>query len=238
MASGLYVVVPFYNEEKTIAQTLDRLAAQTDTDFTLLLVDNNSSDDGPARVDAWRARHPDLRVQVITERQKGTGAASDTGFRQAIAQGATLIARTDADCLPAFDWVARIKQAFAAGGVELLAGRVKPRTDETHLSRLDLWLIPCLLVFAEQYCRLTRRGKQYKHPYILLAGNNMAITPRMYVQAGGFPRSSLELECEDPHPLRARAHADEARHQARRRGGLQLGAAAQTLRLLENPALL
>ena len=124
-----YVVVPFYNEEKAITQTLESLAAQTDTAFTLLLVDNNSDDGGAVLVDAWCARHPGLRVQVIGERQKGTGAASDTGFRQAIAQGATLIARTDADCLPAFDWVARIKQAFAGGQLEFLIGRVEPRDD-------------------------------------------------------------------------------------------------------------
>src|SRR5215218_1556081 len=109
--SSFYVVVPFFNEEKGIRKTLDSLIGQTDTNFTLLLVDNASTDRTVAVVETWRQAHPEWPIVLIVEPQKGTGAAADTGFRYAIAQGATHIARTDADCLPAPDWVAGLKHA-------------------------------------------------------------------------------------------------------------------------------
>lgn len=197
MDNSFFVVVPFYCEEKLIVRTLDRLAAQTDRDFSLVLVDNASTDGSLALVEEWRRRHLDMSVHIIREPQKGAGAASDTGFRYAIERGAQLIARTDADCLPAFDWVARIKAAFAPGKIELLAGQMRPRADEAYLSRFERFIIPFLLDFGEWFCRVTRRDKQYKAPFILLSGNNMAITSRMYLRAGGFPRISFEEEYED-----------------------------------------
>ena len=192
-----YVVVPFFNEEQGIHGTLDSLSAQTDTGFTLLLVDNASTDRTVAVVEGWRREHPELPVVLITEPQKGTGAAADTGFRYAIAQGATHIARTDADCLPARDWVAGLKHAFAVEDLEFVVGAIKPRTDEIPLSWSDHFVIPLLLILAETYGKLTRRGKQFQYPYVLVAGNNLAITAELYLRAGGFPRTRIEEVHED-----------------------------------------
>ena len=100
LVRDLFVVVPFYNEASGIAATLDALAAQSDKDFALVLVDNASSDRSAEVAMAWASTHSDLRIELISEAEKGTGAASDTGFRHAIARGARFIARTDADCLP------------------------------------------------------------------------------------------------------------------------------------------
>src|SRR6266508_4239604 len=71
-ATDFFVVVPYYNEAAGIAATLDALYAQSDTGFTLVCVDNGSSDAGAVVVRAWAARHPDLRVVMLEERQKGT----------------------------------------------------------------------------------------------------------------------------------------------------------------------
>ena len=101
----LFVVVPFYNEGAGIEATLEALAAQTDRDFALVCVDNASSDDGPELVRAFQARHPEMEIHLIREPVKGTGTASDTGFRFAIEAGATRVLRTDADCVPDRDWV-------------------------------------------------------------------------------------------------------------------------------------
>ncbi len=194
---SFYVVVPFFNEEKGISHTLDSLIAQTDTNFTLLLVDNASTDHTVAVVERWQREHPGLPIVLIAEPQKGTGAAADTGFRYAIAQGATHIARTDADCLPARDWVAGLKQAFVAENLEFVVGGIKPRTDDIPLSWSDHFVIPLLLILAETYGRLTRRGKQFQYPYVLVAGNNLAITAELYLRAGGFPRTRIEEAHED-----------------------------------------
>jgi GT2 family glycosyltransferase len=193
----LFVVVPFYNEAAGIWATLDALAAQSDLDFTLILVDNASTDRGADVVCEFARQYPEMPIEVIVEPTKGTGAASDTGFRHAIRRGASHIARTDADCLPDRDWVRNVKRAFREDGLEFLAGKIKPRTDDLPLTRLDRLVIPVLLAAAERFGRLHRHGRQFRYPYILAVGNNLAITADLYQRAGGFPRTSIDQVHED-----------------------------------------
>ena len=94
----LWVVVPLHNEVAGIRPTLAALAAQRDRNFTLLLVDNGSTDGSADVVQHVLSTSTILRWHLIHEQQKGTGAAADTGFRFAIESGATHIGRTDADC--------------------------------------------------------------------------------------------------------------------------------------------
>jgi glycosyltransferase involved in cell wall biosynthesis len=196
MTDRFAVVVPCFQEERGIAATLHALAAQTDTAFTLVFVDNGSTDRSVEIVRAFAATSAPFRVEILHEPEKGTGAASDTGFRFAIASGAVCIARTDADCLPAPDWIARIKQALRADGLEFVAGRIAPRRDE-GLSVRERFVLPLLIALAERYGRYTRRGPQFKYPYFMAAGNNLAITADLYERAGGFPRTAIEVAHED-----------------------------------------
>ena len=189
---ALYVVVPFYNESDGIRATLDALAAQSDPAFTLILVDNASTDRTADVAREFARQHPEMAIELIVEPTKGTGAAADTGFRYAIGRGASHIARTDADCLPDRDWVRNLKRAFRDDGLEFVAGKIKPRTDDIPLTRFDRLIIPILLGAAERFGRLHRHGRQFRYPYILAAGNNLAITADLYERAGGFPRTSIE----------------------------------------------
>ncbi len=190
------VVVPCFQEERGIAGTLRALAAQTDTAFTLVVVDNGSTDRSVEIVREFARTIAPFRVEVVHEPEKGTGAASDTGFRFAIASGAALIARTDADCVPAPDWIARIKRALRHDGLEFVAGRIAPRQDE-GLSLRERFVLPLMIALAERYGRYTRRGPQFKYPYFMAAGNNLAIAAELYVRAGGFPRTAIEVAHED-----------------------------------------
>jgi glycosyltransferase involved in cell wall biosynthesis len=197
-APDFWVVVPFFNEAGWITATLEALAAQTDRAFSLLLVDNGSTDASGAEIEAFRARHPEMTIEVIVELEKGTGAASDTGFRYAIAHGARYIARTDADCLPRRDWVANIKRAFVEE-LEFVIGTIKPRSDDFPLSWGDRIAIPVLIFVASNWGKIYRRGRpgQFRYAYIMVAGNNLAITASMYERADGFPRSRIEDVHED-----------------------------------------
>jgi hypothetical protein len=134
---------------------------------------------------------------IITEPQKGTGAASDTGFRYAIAHGARWIARTDADCLPDRHWIARIRAAFVAEGLEFVAGHIVPRDDDEQLTLLDRLLIPAIVRSAHVIGRIRRHGPQFRYPYFVVAGNNLAVSADLYERAGGFPRTAIEQVHED-----------------------------------------
>lgn len=193
----LYVVVPFHNEATGMQATLDALDTQSDTNFSLVLVDNVSSDDSVVIATRFAHHRGVERTFVISELQKGTGAAADTGFRFAIARGAFAIARTDADCVPARDWVARIRTALYDDGLEFIGGRIAPRTDEQPVSLLQRGILYAMITLAENIGKLHRRGPQFRYPYFMAAGNNLAITADLYVRCGGFPRTAIEDMHED-----------------------------------------
>lgn len=193
----LFVVVPFHNEEQGIEATLKALAAQRDPGFSLVLVDNCSTDGSLALARRFAESRQAFPVHIVNESEKGTGAASDTGFRFAIARGARWIARTDADCLPDADWTRNLKRALDSGGLEFVAGRILPRTDEEPLTPAWQLTIRFMLWLAENYGKIHRRGPQFRYPYFMAAGNNLAISASLYERSGGFPRTALEELNED-----------------------------------------
>ena len=54
-----------------------------------------------------------------------------------------------------------------------------------------------MIWLAENFGRIHRRGPQFKYPYFMAAGNNLAITAELYVRSGGFPRTAIEHAHED-----------------------------------------
>ncbi len=204
-STELAVIVPALDEASSIGATLAALAAQTDLDFTLVVVDNASTDGTAAVVRAFDAP---FGVQVIVEPEPGAGTAADTGFRHAIAAGATLLLRTDADCVPAPDWVATAR-AVLAGGAELVCGRSVPRRDE-HPTLLERYAFPAAVRAAALYGRWRRahRDPAFRTPYVLVHGHNLAITAELYLRCGGTARERLVDGSEDVTLLnRARRHS-------------------------------
>jgi glycosyltransferase involved in cell wall biosynthesis len=192
----LAVVVPAFDEAAGIGATLRALAGQRDRDFRLVVVDNASTDGTGDVVRAFAAAHPAMRVEVVDEPQRGTGAAADTGMRHAIATGATHLARTDADCLPDPDWTARVKAAFAE--LDLVSGRLRPRRDE-GLRGWQRGALVAAVAVAAAFGRV-RPGNRVpgaRGPYVMAAGCNMAISAELYLRAGGFPRTRIEDLHED-----------------------------------------
>ncbi|MER6030001.1 glycosyltransferase [Streptomyces sp. NPDC001851] len=207
MSAPLWVVVPAYNEEAGIGATLAALAAQTDTGFTLVVVDNASTDATTDVVRRFAAAAP-FPVHLVHEEEPGAGAAADTGFRYAIGRGAALLARTDADCVPAADWIAQVRGEFGRG-TELACGRSVPRRDE-HPSVAERYLLPAVIRATALYGRYRRehRHPRFRAPYVLCHGHNLAVTAALYLRCGGTPRVPLQGPPEDVVFLnRARAYS-------------------------------
>ncbi|HWH97471.1 MAG TPA: cytochrome P450 [Pseudolysinimonas sp.] len=197
------VIVPVYDEAAGIRPTLEALAAQQDADFDAVFVDNGSRDGSGDIIRSFIAQRGLTRWRVIDEPQKGTGAAADTGMRAAIAAGATLLARTDADCLPRADWTAAIRRALtpkAQGGrgLRLVGGELLARRDEgTGLATRAV--LRGAVHLAEGFGRIRsgNRDPAYLGPYLMAAGCNVGITAELYLAAGGFPRTRIEDVHED-----------------------------------------
>lgn len=75
------VVIPAYNAEATLAETIDAVLAQSCNDWECVIVDDGSSD-GTAAV---ARRYADLepRVRVVSQSNMGSGGAYNAGVRDA-----------------------------------------------------------------------------------------------------------------------------------------------------------
>jgi glycosyltransferase involved in cell wall biosynthesis len=197
----LAVIVPAYDEAVLLPGLLAALAAQTDRDFTLVVVDNGSTDGTAGLAAAFPGD-----VVVLREPEPGAGTAADTGFRHAIAGGATRLLRTDADCLPARDWVATARGLL--DDAELVCGRSVPRRDERP-TVVERHVYPAVVRLAARWGRRQHRGPAYRCPFVLVHGHNLAITAELYQRCGGTPREALGAGPEDVTMLnRARRHSD------------------------------
>src|SRR5437867_8785658 len=84
------VIIPLFNKAPYIARALTSVAAQTNRDFDVMVIDDGSTDDGPRIVEAFN----DLPIHLISQENAGPGAARNRGLE--LAQG-ELVAFLDAD---------------------------------------------------------------------------------------------------------------------------------------------
>ncbi len=70
-AAGWTVVIPYYNEAEFLPDTLASLAAQTHRPFRVILVNNGSTDAGPALAREWASQQRDIATLLLDEAQPG-----------------------------------------------------------------------------------------------------------------------------------------------------------------------
>lgn len=94
------VVIPAFNEEKTIGECLNSLLNQNTTQqFEVIVVDNNSNDKTVEIVNRYKDK---LSLKIIPEKIKGRGAARWKGFNLASGE---IILSTDADTILPKSWI-------------------------------------------------------------------------------------------------------------------------------------
>lgn len=76
------VIIPCYNVEKYIAETLDCMLTQTHTDFEIICVDDGSTD---RTIDILRDyENKDTRIKHISQRNRYAGVARNNGIKHSI----------------------------------------------------------------------------------------------------------------------------------------------------------
>ncbi|MFJ2024403.1 CDP-glycerol glycerophosphotransferase family protein [Streptomyces sp. NPDC087897] len=121
MAPRLTVVVPLYNVEEYLGACLTSLAEQTMPDLEVVLVDDGSTDRGPAIAQEFTERDP--RFRLIRQENAGLGAARNAGVREA-RPDAEFLTFVDSDDVVPPGAYARMLAELDASGSDFATGNV------------------------------------------------------------------------------------------------------------------
>ena len=86
------IVIPLYNKEKSILNTINTVLGQSFQDFEIVVVNDGSKDNGPEIV----SNISDSRIRIIHQENAGVSSARNVGIKESIGE---YIALLDADDL-------------------------------------------------------------------------------------------------------------------------------------------
>jgi glucosyl-dolichyl phosphate glucuronosyltransferase len=187
MSPQASVVIPTYNRAALLRPTLERLAALRPrlTDWNVVVVDNNSTDETKAVVSAAAAAFP-VPLRYVFEPRQGRSYALNTGID---ATSAPVLVFTDDDVVVGDEWLdAAVDPLLTAGdgdgGVSYTGGPVRPiweapRPPWLSSSRSDLWGTIAILDYGTEPFVFEDRRR-------VPLGANMAVTRSLLQRIGGF----------------------------------------------------
>ena len=114
------IIVPAYNEELVVENTINSLLASDYANYEIIVVDDGSTDDTSKVVSERFGENP--RVQLLTVSNAGKAAALNSGLR--LASGEVIVA-LDADTIFAPETVGALARRFAEKNVGAVAGNAK-----------------------------------------------------------------------------------------------------------------
>ena len=119
------VVMPVYNEEKNIIDTLTAIFNNTVLPDEVIMADGGSSD---KTVDLVKEKFP--QVIIVNNPKKNAASGRNVGIKKAKGD---IIAFTDGDCIVAQDCIENIKRAFADNDVDGIGGKVLIASPVNHI---------------------------------------------------------------------------------------------------------
>lgn len=168
------VIIPAYNEEANIADTIRAALAQDREDFEVIVV-NNASTDKTVEI---ASQFP---VKLVHETRKGLLWAREAGRKAATGE---IIANIDADCLPDPDWLSRGHANFANGEIVAVTGPYD------YYDAQPIFRTGSLVTQKVFYPFFNSFFQQLKKGAVLIGGNNF-IRADIIEKAGGYNTSIL-----------------------------------------------
>jgi len=205
----LSVVICARNEAENLRQNLPAVLEQQYSEFEVVVVDDDSSDDTPAVLRFFQEKYPHLRVLRISPK-------TSPGKKHALAQGIAAarhehLVFTDADCRPAGpEWLEVLSLEFRVlsdstlntqhSKPEILLGYAPYRPAPGLLNR---WIRFETVQTAMQYFSFALIGQPY-----MGVGRNLAWKKKLFERVGGFAAHANLPSGDDDLLVNAAARAD------------------------------
>ena len=165
------VVIPAYNEEKYIGNTLFSLLKgeqKTNINYEVILVDNNSTD---KTVEITKGFKNGMDLKIIHESRQGRGVARARGFKEAKGD---VILSADADTIFYTGWIEKLTSAIKG---EVVAVTTSCRI--VDLSTIQNWIFNSIHPIWMFFYRLFSG-------HYWLSGFSFGILKSAYIKSGGF----------------------------------------------------
>ena len=184
-APTVAVVIPAYNEEKVVVQTITSLlASDHPANFEIVVVDDGSTDKTYSTVCEAFADEP--RVRVFTKANGGKPTALNFGVSRTDAE---ILIALDADTIFARDTVSKLVRHFADPKIGAVAGNAKVGN---RINLLTRW--QALEYITSQ--NLDRRAFEVLNCITVVPGAVGAWRRELIVQAGGFTPLTLAEDAD------------------------------------------
>jgi cellulose synthase/poly-beta-1,6-N-acetylglucosamine synthase-like glycosyltransferase/spore germination protein YaaH/peptidoglycan/xylan/chitin deacetylase (PgdA/CDA1 family) len=195
-APSVAVIVPAYNEDKVIAQTIaSLLASDHPQHFEIIVVDDGSSD--ATYQIARESFANDPRVKVFTKPNGGKPAALNFGLAQTQAE---IIVALDADTVFTRDTLTKLVRHFSNSRIGAVAGNAKVGN---RINLLTRW--QALEYVTSQ--NLDRRAFDVLNCITVVPGAVGAWRRELILQAGGFTHLTLAEDADLTMEIRRLGHA-------------------------------
>ncbi len=178
------VVVPAYNEEKVICQTIHALLHSDYPRFHIVVVDDGSND-GTYRCVVESFGH-DPRVRAFSKANGGKAEALNHGIQQTSSE---IVIALDADTIVRPDTIAKLVRHFADPHVGAVAGNTKVGN---RMNLLTAW--QALEYITSQ--NLDRRAFDVLNCITVVPGSIGAWRRELILQAGGFANDTLAEDAD------------------------------------------
>src|SRR5438105_2088418 len=167
------VVVPAYNEERTIRVAVETLLESEYPDLEVIVVDDGSRDGTADRI---LDLHERGRIRLIRQQNAGKATALNKGIAAATGE---VVLYTDADSLFLRQTVAKMVRWFADPAIDAVCGNDMPLRARTGLQKL-------LAVTTHIGTGYVRRALSVIGCLPIISGNLGAIRRRVLDEIGGF----------------------------------------------------
>lgn len=160
------VVIPAYNEEKYLPQTLESIKKLTRPPDEIIVVNASSTDNTADVAKKYGAK-------VLTEEKRTIGYSRQIGLKAAKGD---VVAFTDADAIVSSDWLSQMERYLAQPGIIGVFGGFRVPDGPWWYKIYINVLQPILNVFYFSILRIP-----------MATGQNMAFYKKKALSVGGFP---------------------------------------------------